>query len=60
MHYPPQKLRKMFARANQLNAKHALIAGSLERESGTVKWKDFKTGDESTLSIDEITSKLVL
>ena len=60
MHYPPQKPRKMFARANQLNAKHALIAGSLERESGTVKWKDFKTGDESTLSIDEITSKLVM
>ena len=60
IHYPPQKPRKMFTRANQLNAKHALIAGSLERDSGTVKWKDFGTGDESILHIEEITSKFVL
>ena len=45
MHYPPQKPRKMFARANQLNAKHVLIAG-FGRESGTVKWKDFRNGEK--------------
>ena len=58
MHFPPQKPRKMFARANQLNAKNGLIAGSLERESGTVKWKNFQSGEENVLRVEEIISKL--
>ena len=59
IHFPPQKPRKMFAKANQLNARHTLVAGSLERESGTVKWKDFQRGEESVVSIEEVVSKIV-
>lgn len=54
IHYPPQKPRKMFAKADQLNARYGIIAGSEERAAGKVKLKSFQSGEESLIDLSAI------
>jgi histidyl-tRNA synthetase len=56
MHYPPQKPTKMFKKADQLQARQVILAGSQEREAGTVRVKDLETRKEATHPLLEILS----
>jgi histidyl-tRNA synthetase len=44
--------------ANALDIHYVVIVGPKELEAGKVKLKDMRTGDESLLSLDEVTAKL--
>jgi len=53
MHYPPQKPKKMFSKAEKLGSKVVLIAGSQEREERKIKVKDFQNASEELFDIDK-------
>ena len=58
IHYPPQKPRKMFTKADQLKARYTVIAGSQEREMGQIKLKNLQTGEEILVEKDLVIEKL--
>ncbi|MCB2179571.1 histidine--tRNA ligase [bacterium] len=54
----PDKLGKQFKYADRIGAKIALILGPDEAANGQVSYKNLKTGDQTTISQNELVEKL--
>jgi len=52
------KFKKRLARANQAGALAAIIIGEEEMASGTVQFKNFATGEQSPLAIDDVIDRM--
>ena len=53
-----RKLKKSLAVANTLAAKYALIIGEDEMKSGRYTLRDMRTGEQSSLTLDELIDRL--
>lgn len=57
--YPnPAKMKKQMKYANDIRCPYVVIIGDTELETGKLVLKNMETGDQETLSIEEIISKL--
>lgn len=53
-----QAVGKALRRASQVGARHAVVIGERERESGRVTVRDLGSGDETEMTIDELVRRL--
>ncbi|MCB9265182.1 MAG: histidine--tRNA ligase [Lewinellaceae bacterium] len=57
--YPePTKMGKQFKYVDKRNAPHAIVIGSDEMASGKLAFKNMKTGEQESLSLEEIIERL--
>ena len=58
MEFEDRKMKKAMAAADKARARFALIIGDNEVASGTYGLKNLKTGEQESLTLDAIISKL--
>jgi histidyl-tRNA synthetase len=56
--YLARSVKAQMREANRQNARYSIVIGETELQSGSARLKDMKTGEESAVRLDELSSSL--